>query len=170
MESDMASKDKNLEDLFHETLKDIYFAEKKILTALPKMAKAAHSEDLKAAFAAHAEETEGQIERLEQVFEMIEKAARGKTCPAILGLIEEGQEIMEDFKGSDALDAGLLAGAQAVEHYEISRYGTLIAWAEQMGLADAARLLKQTLAEEEKTDKSLTALAKEAVNYQAAAE
>lgn len=166
----MASKDKNLEDLFHETLKDIYFAEKKILTALPKMAKAAHSDELKAAFEKHADETETQVERLERVFEMIEKAARGKTCPAILGLIEEGQEIMQDFKESDALDAGLLAGAQAVEHYEISRYGTLIAWAEQMGMADAAKLLKQNLAEEEKTDKSLTALAKDAINYQAAAE
>lgn len=166
----MASKDKNLEDLFHETLKDIYFAEKKILTALPKMAKAAHSDELKAAFEKHADETETQVERLERVFEMMEKAARGKTCPAILGLIEEGQEIMQDFKESDALDAGLLAGAQAVEHYEISRYGTLIAWAEQMGMADAAKLLKQNLAEEEKTDKSLTALAKDAINYQAAAE
>lgn len=166
----MASKEKKLEDLFHETLKDIYFAEKKILTALPKMAKAAHSDDLKAAFEKHADETEGQVERLEQIFDMMEKAARGKTCPAILGLIEEGQEIMEDFKESDALDAGLLAGAQAVEHYEISRYGTLIAWAEQMGMPDAAKLLKQTLAEEEKTDKSLTALAKDAINYQAAAE
>jgi ferritin-like metal-binding protein YciE len=166
----MASKEKKLEDLFHETLKDIYFAEKKILTALPKMAKAAHSDDLKAAFEKHADETEGQVERLEQIFEMMEKSARGKTCPAILGLIEEGQEIMEDFKESDALDAGLLAGAQAVEHYEISRYGTLIAWAEQMGMPDAAKLLKQTLAEEEKTDKSLTALAKDAINYQAAAE
>jgi len=166
----MASKEKKLDDLFLETLKDIYFAEKKILTALPKMAKAAHSDDLKAAFEKHADETEGQVERLEQIFEMMEKAARGKTCPAILGLIEEGQEIMEDFKESDALDAGLLAGAQAVEHYEISRYGTLIAWAEQMGMPDAAKLLKQTLAEEEKTDKSLTALAKDAINYQAAAE
>lgn len=137
----MASKEKKLDDLFLETLKDIYFAEKKILTALPKMAKAAHSDDLKAAFEKHADETEGQVERLEQIFEMMEKAARGKTCPAILGLIEEGQEIMEDFKESDALDAGLLAGAQAVEHYEISRYGTLIAWAEQMGMPDAAKLL-----------------------------
>src|SRR5690606_35070374 len=130
------AKEKKLEDLFHETLKDIYFAEKKILVALPKMAKAAHSEDLKAAFEKHAEETEGQVERLEQVFEMMEKAARGKTCPAILGLIEEGQEVMADFKESDALDAGLLSGAQAVEHYEISRYGTLIAWAEQMGMEE----------------------------------
>lgn len=166
----MASKDKTLEDLFHETLKDIYFAEKKILTALPKMAKAAHSDDLTAAFEKHAEETEGQVERIEKIFELIDKPARGKTCPAILGLIEEGQDVMKDFKDSDALDAGLLAGAQAVEHYEISRYGTLVAWAEQMGLDDAVELLKSNLAEEEKTDKSLTKLAEAAINYQAAAE
>ncbi len=165
----MAAKEKTLEDLFHETLKDIYFAEKKILTALPKLAKAANSDDLRAAFEKHATETEAQVGRLEDVFELIDKPAKGKTCPAILGLIEEGQEVMKDFKDSDALDAGLLAGAQAVEHYEISRYGTLIAWAEQMGLDDAARLLKQNLAEEEKTDQSLTKLAETAVNYQAAA-
>jgi ferritin-like metal-binding protein YciE len=164
------AKEKNLEDLFHETLKDIYFAEKKILTALPKLAKAAHSEELSAAFEKHAEETEAQVERLEQVFEMLDKQPRGKTCPAILGLIEEGQEVMQDFKESDALDAGLLAGAQAVEHYEISRYGTLIAWAKQMGMDDAADLLQQTLAEEEKTDKSLSKLAESAINYQAAAQ
>jgi len=166
----MAAKDKKLEDLFHETLKDMYYAEKKILVALPKLAKAAHSEELAAAFEKHAEETEGQIERLEEVFEMIDKAPRGKNCPAILGLIEEGQEVMEDFKESHALDAGILAGAQAVEHYEISRYGTLIAWAKQMGMDDAAKLLKQNLDEEEKTDQSLTKLAESALNYQAAAE
>lgn len=163
-------KDKNLDDLFHETLKDIYFAEKKILTALPKLAKAAHSTELASAFEKHADETQGHVDRLEQVFNMIGKSPRGKTCPAILGLIEEGQEIMQDFKDTDALDAGLLAGAQAVEHYEISRYGTLIAWAKQMGLSDAARLLEQTLAEEKTTDESLTSIAETAVNYQAAAE
>jgi ferritin-like metal-binding protein YciE len=165
----MASKEKTLEDLFLETLKDIYYAEKKILTALPKMAKAANSDELRAAFEKHTEETEGQVERLEQIFEMMEKPARGKTCPAILGLVEEGQEVMKDFKNSDALDAGLLAGAQAVEHYEISRYGTMIAWAEQMGMTEAADLLKQNLDEEEKTDKALTRLAEAAINYQAAA-
>ena len=105
----MAAKEKTLQDLFYETLKDIYFAEKKILTALPKLAKAANSEDLKAAFEKHTEETEGQVERLEQVFELIEKPARGKTCPAILGLVEEGQEVSKEFKNSPALDAGLLA-------------------------------------------------------------
>jgi ferritin-like metal-binding protein YciE len=160
--------EKNLESLFHETLKDIYFAEKKILVALPKMAKAAHSEELRAAFEKHLAETEGQVERLEQVFELIEKPARGKNCPAILGLVEEGQEVMKDFKKSDAHDAGLLSGAQAVEHYEISRYGTLIAWAEQLGLREAARLLKETLEEEKKADAALTRLAESSLNQMAA--
>lgn len=164
----MAAKDKTLEDLFHDTLKDIYFAEKKILTALPKMAKASHSDELKAAFEKHHAETEGQIERLEEVFELIDKPARGKTCPAILGLVEEGQEVMKEFKQSDAHDAGLLSGAQAVEHYEISRYGTLIAWAEQLGMNDAAKLLKQNLDEEKKTDVALTRLAESSLNQIAA--
>lgn len=162
------AKEKTLEDLFHDTLKDIYFAEKKILVALPKMAKAAHSEELKEAFEHHRAETEGQVERLERVFEMIDKPARGKNCPAILGLVEEGQEVMKEFKTSDAHDAGLLSGAQAVEHYEIARYGTLIAWADQLGLRDAARLLKQTLDEEKKTDKTLTQLAESSLNQMAA--
>ena len=112
----MAKEPKNLNELFHDTLKDIYYAEKKILTALPKMAKAAQSDDLRAAFKKHEAETEGQVERLERVFEIIGKKAEGKTCEAILGIVEEGQEIMKDYKGSPALDAGLLAGAQAVEH------------------------------------------------------
>jgi ferritin-like metal-binding protein YciE len=168
LEAYMAAKEKTLEDLFHDTLKDIYFAEKKILTALPKMAKAAHSDELKAAFEKHHTETEGQIERLEQVFELMEKPARGKTCPAILGLVEEGQEVMKEFKESDAHDAGLLSGAQAVEHYEISRYGTLIAWADQLGMRDAARLLKQNLDEEKKTDSALTKLAETSLNQMAA--
>jgi ferritin-like metal-binding protein YciE len=168
LEARMAAKEKTLEDLFHDTLKDIYFAEKKILTALPKMAKAAHSDELKAAFEKHHTETEGQVERLEQVFELLEKPARGKTCPAILGLVEEGQEVMKEFKQSDAHDAGLLSGAQAVEHYEISRYGTLIAWAEQLGMRDAARLLKQNLDEEKKTDVALTRLAETSLNAMAA--
>ena len=160
----MATKTKTLDDLFYETLKDIYFAEKHILKALPKMAKAAQSPELKEAFETHRDQTEGQIERLEQVFELLGKAARGKTCDAILGIIEEGKEVMEDFKDSPAIDAGLLAGAQAVEHYEISRYGTLIAWATQLGMTDAADILKQTLKEEEDTDSLLTTIAKSAVN------
>jgi ferritin-like metal-binding protein YciE len=114
--------EKTLRELFHDTLKDIYFAEKKILTALPKMAKAAQAQGLKAAFEKHETETEGHVQRLEQVFAEIDEAPRGKTCDAIVGIIEEGQEVMKEYKGTPALDAGLLAAAQAVEHYEISRY------------------------------------------------
>jgi len=165
----MAKEPKTLDDLFHDTLKDIYFAEKKILATLPKMAKAAHSEDLKAAVEKHRTETEGQIERLEQVFAIIEKKPQGKTCAAIVGITEEGAEIMEEYKGSPALDAGLLAAAQAVEHYEISRYGTMIAWAEELGLDDAVSLLEETLEEEEATDEALTEIAKTAINQQAEA-
>lgn len=164
----MAAKDKTLEDLFSETLRDIYHAEKQIVRALSKMAKATKSDELREAFEMHREETEAQIERLEKVFEMIGKRPRGKPCEAIEGIIEEGKEVMEDFKGSDALDAGLLAGAQAVEHYEISRYGTLKAWATELGLKDAAKLLDETLKEEEQTDKKLSALAVRAINKQAA--
>lgn len=156
----MATKEpKGLADLFHDTLKDVYFAEKKILTALSKLAKAAESEELKAAFEKHRTETEGHVERLEQVFEMIEKKPQRKTCPAINGLTEEGGEIIEDYKGSPAIDAGLIGAAQAVEHYEIARYGALRAWAEQLGLDQAASLLQQTLEEEEATDEALTELA-----------
>lgn len=155
---------KTLDDLFHETLKDIYYAERQIVKALPKMARGAQDPKLKAAFEKHREETEGQIDRLKQVFEIIGKRAQGKTCPAIDGIIEEGEEILDEFKGTPALDAGLLAAAQAVEHYEISRYGTLRAWAQQLGLKDAVTLLEQTLAEESKTDEDLTVLAKTAVN------
>ncbi|MCL8382449.1 MULTISPECIES: YciE/YciF ferroxidase family protein [Xanthobacter] len=159
---------KTLQDLFSETLKDIYYAEKQILKALPKMAKSAQSEELKAAFLTHQEQTEGQIERLEQVFEMMGKAARGKHCPAIVGIVDEGKEIMEDFAGTDALDAGLLSAAQAVEHYEIARYGTLKTWAAQLGLADAVPLLEATLKEEKETDQLLTRLASADVNKKAA--
>ncbi|TRL38771.1 ferritin-like domain-containing protein [Rhizobium straminoryzae] len=156
--------DKTLEDLFYETLKDIYYAERKISKALPKMARGATDPKLKQAFLKHKEETDGQIERLQQVFELIGKRARGKTCPAIDGIIEEGEEILDEFKGTPALDAGLLAAAQAVEHYEISRYGTLRSWAMQLGLKDAVALLEATLAEESKTDDTLTQLAESAVN------
>ena len=131
------------------------------------MAKAAQSKALKAAFTKHERETRGQIKRLDSVFKIIGKPARGKTCAAINGITEEGAEIMKEYKGMPALDAGLLAAAQAVEHYEISRYGTLRTWAEELGLRDAARLLKETLKEEEMTDKTLTALAKDAVNLEA---
>src|SRR3954471_6616519 len=160
----MAKEPKQLDELFHDTLKDIYYAEKKILSALPKMAKAAQNEELSAAFEKHHGETEEQISRLEQVFELIEEKPEGKKCAAIEGILEEGQEIMKEYKGSPALDAGLLAAAQAVEHYEISRYGTLRTWAEELGLDDVVKLLAETLEEEEATDQALTELAKSAVN------
>ena len=165
----MAKEPKKLDELFHDTLKDIYFAEKKILSTLPTMAKAARSKELKAAFEKHHTETEEQIERLEKVFAIIEKKPQGKTCAAIVGITDEGAEIMQEYKGSPALDAGLLGAAQAVEHYEISRYGTLIAWAEELGLDDAVSLLEETLEEEEATDEALTEIAKTAINQQAQA-
>jgi len=163
----MAKQAKTLDDLFHDTLKDIYYAEKKILTALPKMAKAAQSADLRQAFTKHERETQGQVDRLEQVFALIEQPAKGKKCEAIDGIIDEGKEIMKEFKGTPALDAGLLAGAQAVEHYEISRYGTLRTWAQALGMGEAAELLEETLTEEKNTDAALTELAETAVNAQA---
>jgi ferritin-like metal-binding protein YciE len=163
------SKEKTLRDLFHDTLKDIYYAEKKILGVLPKMAKAAQSEDLKAAFEKHESETEEHVSRLEQVFETIDAKPQGKTCDAIIGIIEEGQEVMKEYKGKAALDAGLIAAAQAVEHYEISRYGTLKTWAQELGLDDAVSLLDETLEEEKKTDQALTELAETEVNQHAQA-
>ena len=156
-----------LNELFEETIRDIYYAEKKILKALPKMAKKASSESLGAAFQAHIEETEGQVERLEQIFELIGKAPRGKTCPAIDGIIEEGQEIMKEAEDDTVRDAGMLAAAQAVEHYEISRYGTLKAWAEKLGMTEAVSLLDATLQEEKATDEKLTALADSEINVEA---
>lgn len=164
-----AAKDKDLNDLFLDTLKDIYFAEKHILKALPKMAKAAHSNELRAAFEKHEMQTEGQVERLEKIFDLIDKPARGKTCDAILGILDEGKEIMTEYKGTEALDAGLLAAAQAVEHYEIARYGTLKAWATRLGMKDAVKLLDETLQEEHKTDENLTKLALGGVNEEAMA-
>jgi ferritin-like metal-binding protein YciE len=164
----MIKQPKNLNDLFFETLKDIYFAEKQILKALPKMAKAAQQPELKHAFETHRDQTEAQVERLDRIFEMIDKPARGKTCDAIIGIIEEGKEIIEEFGGTPAVDAGLIAGAQAVEHYEISRYGTLISWATLLGMNDAAKLFKDTLQEEKQTDELLSSLATSTINRQAA--
>ncbi len=158
---------KTLSDLFHEGLKDIYFAENKIIETLPKMAKAAHSKELTAAFNKHLRETQGQVKRLDRVFRIFGKPARGKPCEGINGIAEEGAEIMKEFRGMPALDAGLVAAAQAVEHYEISRYGTLRTWAEQLGMPDAANLLQQTLEEEEATDQALTELATSVVNLEA---
>src|SRR6476661_7303294 len=154
----MAKKPKFLEDLFHDTLKDVYFAENKILKTLPKMAKAAQSKELKAAFTKHERETRGQIKRLDSVFKIIGKPARGKTCAAINGITEEGAEIMKEYNGMPALDAGLLAAAQAVEHYEISRYGTLKCWAKELGYNEAVKLLDATLKEEKNTDSTLSQL------------
>lgn len=156
--------DKTLDTLFHDTLRDIYYAERKILKSLPKMARAAQSPELRAAFEKHREQTEGQIDRLQQVFEIIGKAPRGKTCDAIEGILAEGDEIAEEYKDNPALDAGLLAAAQAVEHYEITRYGTLKRWATVLGLDDAASLLDETLQEESQTDDDLTVIADASVN------
>jgi ferritin-like metal-binding protein YciE len=164
-----AAKEKTLQDLFHEGLKDIYFAEKKILVALPKMAKAANSNELRAAFEKHEGETEGHVARLEQVFKIIGESPRGKTCPGIIGIIEEGKEIMDEYKHTRALDAGLVGAAQAVEHYEISRYGTLKTWASELGLNDAVELLDVTLNEEKNTDAALTQLGESVANQQAQA-
>lgn len=157
-------KAKKLDDLFLDLLKDVYYAERKILKALPKMARAAQSPDLQAAFEKHRDETQTHVERLQQVFEILDKPARGKTCPAIEGILEEGEEVIESFKGSPALDAGLVAAAQAVEHYEMARYGTLRNWAKLLGQGDIAKILQSTLSEEEATDSALTDLAEGPVN------
>jgi ferritin-like metal-binding protein YciE len=160
--------EKDLNALFVDTLKDIYYAEKQIYKTLPKLAKAAQSDKLRAAFDKHHDETEGHIERLEQIFELLGKPARGKKCDAIEGILDEGQEVMEEYEDTPALDAGLLAAAQAVEHYEISRYGTLRTWAEKLKMREAVNLLDLTLAEEKKTDETLTKIATSAVNAEAA--
>jgi ferritin-like metal-binding protein YciE len=154
-------------ELFEETLKDIYYAEKAILKALPKMAKKASSKKLQTAFTKHQKETEKQVDRLEQVFELLGKRASGKKCPAIDGIIEEGEEVMKEAKDDTIRDAAMLAAAQSVEHYEISRYGTLVAWAEKMEMSDAAELLQATLDEEKATDEALTGLAESEINVEA---
>ena len=159
---------KTMQDLFLHTLQDIYHAEKQLLRIMPKMAKSAGSPELKQAMENHREETQGQVERLEQVFEMLDKKARGKPCEAMQGLVEEAKEAMEEIEDKEVLDAGLISSAQAVEHYEISRYGTLVAWANQLGMKDAAKLLEQTLQEEKKTDQLLNQLALQQVNKKAA--
>lgn len=163
------AKEKTLNDLFYDSLKDIYYAERKISKTLPKMARAAQSPELKAAFEKHKVETDGQIERLQEVFELMGKKAQGKTCDAIEGIISEGEDIIEEYAGSAALDAGLISSAQAVEHYEICRYGTLKRWATTLELTDVADLLDQTLQEETATDEALTTLADSSVNEMAKA-
>lgn len=160
-------KTKTLDDLFIDLLKDIYYAERKILKALPKMARAARSEKLRSAFEKHHDETQIHVERLQQVFEILGKPARGKTCQAIEGIIEEGEEVIDSFKDCAAIDAGLVAAAQAVEHYEISRYRTLRNWAGLMGQEEIAELLQATLGEEEATDSALTEIADGSVNQAA---
>ncbi|HVW94220.1 MAG TPA: ferritin-like domain-containing protein [Devosia sp.] len=153
-----------LQALFLDSLKDIYYAEKQILKALPKMADAAQSDALRAGLKEHREQTEEHVARLEQIFELLDSPARGKTCQAMLGIVEEGKEIMGEFNGTSALDAGLIASAQAVEHYEIARYGTLRTWAKRLGLAEAASLLETTLGEEVAADRKLTGLAEAEAN------
>lgn len=153
-----------LDTLFHDGLRDLLYAERKALQALRKMIRATQSPELKQAFETHREETEGQVQRLQQVFETIGKRPQGKTCPAMDGIIEEAEEIMDEYKGSPAHDAGLLAAAQANEHYEIARYGTLASWARQLGNGEAERLLGETLEEEKRTDEILTGLAESVLN------
>ena len=155
---------KSMEKLFHALLQDVYFAEKQLLKALPKLAKNSTNDQLAQAFTHHLKETEDQVDRLEKVFELIEKTPRGRKCDAILGIIAEGQEVIEDVDDGAVRDAGLVAAGQATEHYEIARYGTLAAWAELMGLEDAAALLNETLAEEKKADELLTSIAEDGVN------
>jgi ferritin-like metal-binding protein YciE len=162
-------KTNNLDELFLDTLKDIYWAEKHILKALPKMAKGAHSDELRNAFTEHKDQTQGQIVRLEKVFELAGKKATAKKCDAMEGILKEGEEILGTFKDTDALDAGLISAAQAVEHYEIARYGTLHRWATMMGMDEAANLLRETLKEESQTDDLLTKLADSYANREAMA-
>jgi ferritin-like metal-binding protein YciE len=160
--------ERTLSDLFLVQLKDIYYAEKKIFRTLPKMVKAAQVPELKQAFTAHREETQGQIERLEQVFEMLGKRPQTKPCEAINGIVAEGEETIEDFGESAAIDTGLVAAGQAVEHYEMARYGALNAWAGQLGMSEAAALLNQTLQEEMKAERLLTQIAKRKADQTAA--
>jgi ferritin-like metal-binding protein YciE len=160
--------EKTLKDLFLHTLKDVYFAEHEILKALPEMEAAAESPRLREAFSTHRQQTEQQISRLEQVFESIGEPAKGVPCEAIQGLLAEGREVLEEFAGSPAADAGLIAAAQAVEHYEIARYGALRSWAELAQLDRAEQLLEQTLDEERATDLLLTKIAEEMVNLESA--
>jgi ferritin-like metal-binding protein YciE len=158
---------KTFEDMFYGLLQDVYYAEKHLLRELPRMAKAASNEELGQAFLNHRDQTEGHIARLDQAFEMIGKKPRAKKCEAILGIIEEGKEVLEQFDDVDVVDAGLIGAAQAAEHYEIARYGTLCAWAKQLGKPQLARLLHQTLEEEKQTDELLTKLAEGSINQEA---
>ena len=163
------AKTKSLADLFVNLLKDMYYAEKQIVKTLPKLAKHAESAELRQAFEHHLQETQGQVERLDQVFALCDLKPTAKSCPAIKGILEEGEEDMKEAKNPDVLDAGMIADAQAVEHYEIARYGTMIAWAEQLGMKEAVALLQQTLEQEYNADRTLTEIAESSLNRQAAA-
>ena len=159
---------KTMDDLFVHTLQDIYYAEKQILKSLPDMVAKSTNRELSSALKTHQSETEGQVKRLERVFEMVGQSPKGVDCPAIDGIIEEAEEIAGEVDDKKVLDAAIIAAAQAVEHYEITRYGTLVAWAQELGRADAAKVLQQNLDEEKATDKKLTTLAEKKVNLRAA--
>ncbi|MFO1090882.1 MAG: ferritin-like domain-containing protein [Hyphomicrobiales bacterium] len=160
---------KSLEDLFTETLRDIYYAEKKLVSTLPKMAKMAQSPDLKQAMEKHLEETKTHVQRVEEIFEGLGKRASAKKCEAMDGIVSEAEEVASEVKAEEVVDAALISSAQTVEHYEIARYGTLCAWARELGMDDAEKLLQSTLEEEKAADEKLTMLAEEAVNQRAAA-
>ena len=162
-------KTKTLDDLFYALLQDVYYAEKQLVKTLPKLAKESSNSQLANAFTGHLKETEGHVERLELVFKKIERPVKGKKCEAILGIIEEGEEVIDEADEGDVLDAGLIAAAQAAEHYEIARYGTLCAWAKQLGRDDVAKILHATLEEEKAADEKLTSIAKGSVNQAALA-
>lgn len=159
--------EKGLDSLFYDTLRDMYYAERHILRTLPKLQKAAVSDQLKAAFEQHRTETEGQLKRLEDVFALIDRKPTSKRCDAIDGILKEGDEHLEEYQGSPAADASLIASAQAVEHYEITRYGTLRRWAKMLGLPGGADLLGATLEEETRTDELLTRIAETEANARA---
>ena len=158
---------KSMEQLFHALLQDVYFAEKKLVTTLPKLAKKSSNAQLERAFLDHLKQTESHVSRLEKVFKLIGKPPKGKKCEAIMGIIAEGEEVMKEAKDETVRDAGIIAAAQAAEHYEIARYGTLCEWAKTMGLHDVKTILGQTLDEEEKADKLLTDIAEGGVNQAA---
>ncbi len=160
---------KTLEDLFLETLKDMYYAEKKLVKTFPKMAKTADSTELKAAIESHLSETETHVDRLEQVFASIDKKPVAKKCEALEGLLKEAEEVMADIDDGHTMDAAIIASAQTVEHYEIARYGTLACWARELGFDDAESLLQETLDEEEAADEKLSSIAEASVNQKAAA-
>jgi ferritin-like metal-binding protein YciE len=163
----MASKMSTLEDLYTDLLKDLYSAEKQLVKALPKLAKNAQSPDLQKAFQAHLKQTEGHVERIERIFSDLGGSPRGKKCVGMEGLIEEGNELLQEDAEPDVLDAGMIAAAQKVEHYEIASYGTARAWAQRLGYDQAARLLQETLEEESMANEKLTKIAESHVNMEA---